>query len=66
MEVVNDNNCSWINDLRLRPNIQTLSSDSNCEWLIIGAGYTGLSAARKLAQLYPDQKIIIIDECIII
>jgi len=29
--------------------------------LIIGAGYTGLSAARKLGQLYPSQKIIIVD-----
>ena len=29
--------------------------------VIIGAGYTGLSAARKLGQLYPNQKIILID-----
>ena len=28
---------------------------------IIGAGYTGLSAARKLGQLHPNQKIILID-----
>ena len=61
MEVVNDNNCSWINDLRPRLNIHTLSSDLDCEWLIIGAGYTGLSAARKLGQLYPNQKILLVD-----
>tara|TARA_B100000900_G_scaffold205511_1_gene174175 strand:+ start:80 stop:1384 length:1305 start_codon:yes stop_codon:yes gene_type:complete len=61
MEVVNDKSCSWVNDLNPRTNIQTLSSDSNCEWLIIGAGYTGLSAARKLGQLYPKQKILIAD-----
>jgi len=61
MEVVNDKSCSWVNDLNPRTNIQTLSSDSNCEWLIIGAGYTGLSAARKLGQLYPKQKILIVD-----
>ena len=30
-------------------------------WLIVGAGYTGLSAARKLSELHPNQKIIIID-----
>ena len=53
MEVVNDNSCSWINDLNPRNNIVTLSSDLDCEWLIVGAGYTGLSAARKLGQLYP-------------
>ncbi|MBT7623833.1 MAG: FAD-binding oxidoreductase, partial [Flavobacteriaceae bacterium] len=61
MEVVNDNGCSWINDLSPRNNIQTLSSDLDSEWLIIGAGYTGLSAARKLGQLYPNQKIILVD-----
>ena len=61
MEVVNDNNCSWINDLRPRSNIHTLSSDLDCEWLIIGAGYTGLSAARKLGQFYPNQKIFLVD-----
>jgi len=61
MEVVNDNSCSWINDLSPRSNIKTLSSDLNCEWLIIGAGYTGLSAARKLGQLYPNQKILLVD-----
>ena len=61
MEVVNDNSCSWINDLNPRSNIKKLSSNLNCEWLIIGAGYTGLSAARKLGQLYPNQKIILVD-----
>ena len=61
MEVVNDNSCSWVNDLSPRNNISTLSSDLDCEWLIIGAGYTGLSAARKLGQLYPNQKILLVD-----
>jgi len=61
MEIINDNKCSWINDLSLRTNIKKLSSNINCEWLIVGAGYTGLSAARKLGQLHPNQKIIIVD-----
>ena len=61
MEVVNDNSCSWIHDLSARNNIETFSSHLNCEWLIIGAGYTGLSAARKLGQLYPNQQIFIVD-----
>jgi glycine/D-amino acid oxidase-like deaminating enzyme len=61
MKIVNDSTCSWINDLTSRTNIKSLESNEDSEWLIIGAGYTGLSAARKLAQLYPDQKIIIID-----
>ena len=61
MEVVNDNSCSWVNDLSPRNNILTLSSDIDCEWLIVGAGYTGLSAARKLGQLYPNQNILLVD-----
>tara|TARA_A100001015_G_scaffold77080_1_gene85597 strand:+ start:32 stop:1336 length:1305 start_codon:yes stop_codon:yes gene_type:complete len=61
MEVTNDNGCSWVNDLIPRTNIQSLQSNEDCEWLIIGAGYTGLSAARKLGQLYPNQKTILID-----
>ena len=61
MEVTNDNGCSWVNDLIPRTNIKSLQSNEDCDWLIIGAGYTGLSAARKLGQLYPNQKIIIVD-----
>ena len=61
MNVLNDKTCSWIKDLTPRTNIKTLQSNNDCEWLIIGAGYTGLSAARKLGQLYPNQKIILVD-----
>ena len=61
MEVTNDNGCSWIKDLSPRSKIQILSSNLDSEWLIVGAGYTGLSAARKLGQLFPNQKIILID-----
>jgi glycine/D-amino acid oxidase-like deaminating enzyme len=61
MKVVNDNSCSWINDLDRRSNIKILDKDKSCDWLIIGAGYTGLSAARKLSEINPNQKIIIVD-----
>ncbi len=61
MEVVNDNNCSWVNDLIPRTNIKSILSNKDCDWLIIGAGYTGLSAARKLGLLNPNQKIILAD-----
>ena len=61
MKIVNDSTCSWINDLTPRVNIKSLQSNEDAEWLIIGAGYTGLSASRKLGQLYPNQKIILVD-----
>tara|TARA_B100000963_G_scaffold193883_1_gene168724 strand:+ start:338 stop:1642 length:1305 start_codon:yes stop_codon:yes gene_type:complete len=61
MEVTNDNTCSWINDLNPRTNIKSIDSDEECDWLVIGAGYTGLSAARKLSQLSFNEKIIVVD-----
>jgi glycine/D-amino acid oxidase-like deaminating enzyme len=61
VNIINDNNCSWINDLDKRSNIKNLSKDKSCDWLIVGAGYTGLSAARKLSEIHPGQKIIIVD-----
>ena len=48
MSIKNDNSCSWIKDLSPRTNIKKLSANLNCEWLIIGAGYTGLSAATRI------------------
>ena len=61
MKIINDNGCSWINELNPRLKINTLEKNEDCDWLVIGAGYTGLSAARKLAQIHPNQKIILID-----
>ena len=56
MDVKNDKTCSWINDLNPRSNIKVLQKNEDCEWLIMER-FTGLSAARKLGQLYPKQNI---------
>ena len=61
MKIINDSSCSWIKDLNSRSNIKILKENKSCDWLIVGAGYTGLSAARKLSELHPNQKIIIVD-----
>ena len=61
MNIINDNNCGWIKDLTQRTTIKSFSKIEDCDWLIVGAGYTGLSAARKLSQLHPTQRIIIVD-----
>ncbi len=61
MNIVNDNSCSWVNDLTQRINTKSIKKNYKSDWLIIGAGYTGLSAARKLSELHPGQKIIIVD-----
>ena len=61
MNILNDNSCGWVKDLPARSNIKTLNQNQKCDWLIVGAGYTGLSAARKLSEINPDQNIIIVD-----
>jgi glycine/D-amino acid oxidase-like deaminating enzyme len=59
--IVNDKTCFWINDIDPRTNIRSLTNDTDCEWLIIGAGFTGLSAARKLGEIYPNKNITLVD-----
>ena len=61
MQITNDKSCLWINQLSTRNSINVLKEDLRCDYLIIGAGYTGLSAARKLSEINPNKKIIIVD-----
>jgi len=61
LNLINDNGCGWLNQLPKRLNIKTLNQDLTSDYLIIGAGYTGLSAARKLSEIDRSKKIIIID-----
>ena len=61
MHVINDNFCGWIKDLNPRRNIKFINDNFSTNWLIVGAGYTGLSAARKLSEIFPKEKITIVD-----
>ncbi len=61
MSVINDQNCGWINNLSKRTNIKTLDKNILCDYLVVGAGFTGLSAARQLANSFKSKKIILVD-----
>ena len=61
MKIFNDKSCGWIDYKNQRSNIKKLNKDLSCDYLIVGAGFTGLSAARKLGQIVKDKKIILID-----
>lgn len=39
----------------------TLEERTTADWLIVGAGFTGLAAARRLSQLRPDDRIIVLE-----
>ena len=61
MTVINDNNCSWLTNVPRKFFFKTISDNLECNYLVVGAGYTGLSAARKLAQLHPKERVILVD-----
>ncbi|MBB4570921.1 NAD(P)/FAD-dependent oxidoreductase [Rhizobium leucaenae] len=41
--------------------VVALDYDVTADWLIIGGGFAGLSAARRLSQLRPQDKIVVLD-----
>ena len=61
MLVNNDQNCGWINNLSKRTNIKSLNKNILCDYLIVGAGFTGLSAARELGNHFKSKKTVIVE-----
>ncbi|MGL1920175.1 MAG: FAD-binding oxidoreductase [Hyphomicrobiales bacterium] len=57
----NDNGCGWLNTLSKRHKTASLDHDITTKYLVIGAGYSGLSAACTLAENLPNEQIILID-----
>lgn len=41
--------------------VRALDGDVTAEWLVIGAGFAGLSAARRLIERRPGERIVILD-----
>lgn len=41
--------------------VRTLEADETADWLVIGAGFAGLSAARRLTQSRPGERIVVLD-----
>ena len=57
----NDRTNGWSALLETRSPKPQLQGDKTADWLVLGAGYAGLAAARRLAENCPDQRIAIID-----
>lgn len=51
----------WYEILPPPPPARELDEDIAVDWIIVGAGYAGLSAARRLTQLRPGDTIAVID-----
>ncbi|MFT4788635.1 MAG: glycine/D-amino acid oxidase-like deaminating enzyme [Paraglaciecola sp.] len=57
----NDSSCGWVETLSPRKAKPALTQNKRAKWVIIGAGYSGLSAALTLAEQLPDEEIVLID-----
>lgn len=55
------NQCGWIALAGTSPGRDHLKASEKADWLIIGAGITGLSAAHSLAEMHPEARIVIVD-----
>jgi glycine/D-amino acid oxidase-like deaminating enzyme len=51
----------WNSLLPEAPPPQPLTGIATADWLVIGAGFAGLAAARRLAQLCPADRVVVLD-----
>jgi len=58
---VNDSTNGWSRILPPRAVKPALSGQLQADWVVIGAGYAGLAAARRLAENRPDDRIALIE-----
>ena len=56
-----DRTNGWSRILPPREPRPALEGDNHADWIVLGAGYAGLAAARRLAENCPDQSIALID-----
>ncbi|TPK60133.1 FAD-binding oxidoreductase [Mesorhizobium sp. B2-4-19] len=55
------NMSGWYGLLPAPPPAQILRGRQTADWVIVGAGFSGLAAARRLSQLVPGERIVVVD-----
>ena len=56
-----DNNNGWHEILEPLPEATVLTGDITCDYIVIGGGYSGLAATRRLAELDPSASVVLIE-----
>jgi glycine/D-amino acid oxidase-like deaminating enzyme len=56
-----DRHCGWIEVLPPPPPPRRLTTAERADCAVIGAGFTGLACARRLAELRPEWRIVVLD-----
>nr|WP_319385559.1 FAD-binding oxidoreductase [uncultured Roseibium sp.] len=54
---------AWNRILADQPEADTLSGSTSADIVIVGAGFAGLSAARRLTQIDPGMRVVVLDAC---
>lgn len=58
---VNDRSNGWSRILPARTPAGSLDGSHEYDWVVLGAGYAGLAAARRLGENRPDERVVLID-----
>ncbi len=53
--------CGWYHTSAPRRAKESHSGEKKTRWAVIGAGFTGLAAARQLALNFPDEEVVLIE-----
>ncbi|MFZ6049754.1 NAD(P)/FAD-dependent oxidoreductase [Pseudomonas sp. CR3202] len=56
-----DNGCGWFHLSKKRPVRPAHSGHTRARWAVVGAGLTGLAAARQLALNFPDDEVALVE-----
>ena len=56
-----DNGCGWFHLSKKRTPRPTHSGKTSARWVVVGAGFTGLAAARQLATRFPDDQVVLVE-----
>lgn len=56
-----DETCGWFHLSKYREAKPSHCGETEARWVVVGAGFTGLAAARQLALNFPDDEIILIE-----
>lgn len=56
-----DNSCGWFHLSPPRTPCASHRGHSDAPWVVVGAGFTGLSAARQLALSFPNDEVVLIE-----
>ncbi|MCL4767974.1 MAG: FAD-binding oxidoreductase [Hyphomicrobiaceae bacterium] len=56
-----DDTCGWVRLLPPRMDVRRVAGRRSFDWAVVGAGYTGLAAARRLAEHFPGQSIALVE-----